>query len=85
MTAKAVHGYRYPVDGTTLLYKDGLVIENEDYIDLLYHIEGNEYICFSDGWTMFTSAANIGQESVLLVKIEPMEEYIGLNFVEIIN
>ena len=38
------------------------------------------------GWTDFTAAANVGQESVLLIiKVEPMQEYIGLNVVEIIH
>lgn len=37
------------------------------------------------GWTDFTAAANIGQESVLLIKVEPTQEYIGLNVVEIIH
>ena len=89
MPSEAVHGFRYPTNGLALLYKDGLVVEiegeEEDSFDCQYHIDGDSHICFGEGWTDFTAVTNIGETSVLLIKVEPFQEHIGLKFVEIIN
>ena len=88
MPTEVVDGYRYPPFGTTLLSRNGQPLEgeDEDFVDCMYFIVWDQgHVCFQIGWTDFTAAANIGQESVLLIKIEPMQTYIGLNFVEIIH
>ena len=88
MPTEAMNGYTYPPFGTTLLSRNGQPLEgeDEDFVDCMYFIAWDQgHVCFQIGWTDFTAAANIGQESVLLIKIEPMQTYIGLNFVEIIH
>jgi hypothetical protein len=34
---------------------------------------------------VFKAAANIGDEALLVMKVETMKEYIGINFVDIIQ
>ena len=86
MPSEAIHGFGYQINGDALLYKDCLVIEGEevDGIECPFHDNG-DLVSFSEGWHFFTAAAQIGEDSALLVKVEPFKEYFGLNFVEIIN
>jgi hypothetical protein len=53
----------------------------------MYFIQWDqEFVSFQDqGWTDFRAAANVGDEALLVMKVERMQGYIGLNFVEIIN
>lgn len=46
---------------------------------------GDNHIAFYQGWTDFTAAASNDEESVFLIKVDPLEHNIGLNFVEIMN
>lgn len=56
-----------------------LVGEEEDFIDCIYKIEWDlGHVCFHHGWTDFASAAHIGVDSTVLIKIYTMQEYIGL-------
>jgi hypothetical protein len=60
--------------------------EEEDFIDCIYTIEWDlRHVCFQQGWIDFAFVAHIGGDSTLLIKMYTMHEYIGLNFVEIIN
>ena len=69
------------------MYKDGLLVEiggeEKDLFDCQYHIDEDSQIWFDEGWTDLTVAANIGETSVLRIKIEPFQEHIGLKFVDI--
>jgi hypothetical protein len=88
MPSEAVDGYRYPVFGKANLSRNGQPLEGEeeDFIDCTYKIEWElGHVCFQNGWTDFVAAAHIGVDSTVLIKIYPMQEYISLNFVEIIN
>jgi hypothetical protein len=52
----------------------------------MYHIAWDqEHVCFHSGWEDFKAAANIGDEALLVMKVETMKEYIGINFVDIIQ
>jgi hypothetical protein len=89
MPSEAVDGYRYPSHGTGRLHRDGQPLpgEDENYIECMYFIQWDqEFVSFQDqGWTDFRAAANVGDEALLVMKVERMQGYIGLNFVEIIN
>jgi hypothetical protein len=88
MPSEAVDGYRYPVFGKAHLSRNGQPLEGEeeDFIDCTYKIEWDlGHVSFQCGWKDFASAAHIGVDSTVLIKIYTMQEYIGLNFVEIIN
>ena len=88
MPTEAIDRYRYPPFGIAHLSKEGQLLgeDEEEFIDCTYSIAWDmEHVCFQNGWTDFTNAANIGNEALLLMKVEPMQEFIGLNFVEIIN
>jgi hypothetical protein len=53
----------------------------------MYFIQWDqEFVSFQDqGWIDFRAAANVGDEALLVMKVERMQGYIGLNFVEVIN
>jgi hypothetical protein len=85
--SEAVDGYKYPVFGKAHLSRNGQPLEGEeDFIDCIYKIEWDlGHVCFQQGWTDFASAAHIGEDSTVLIKIYTMQEYIGLDLIEIIN
>jgi hypothetical protein len=88
MPTEAVDGFRYPVNGVGYLHKDGQPLhgEEENFIDCMYHIAWDqEHVCFQIGWEDFRAAANIGDEALLVMKLETMKQYIGINFVDIIQ
>jgi hypothetical protein len=60
--------------------------EEENFIECMYHIQWeHEHVYFHSGWEDFKAAANIGDEALLVMKVETMKHYIGLNFVDIIQ
>jgi hypothetical protein len=88
MPTEAMDGYRYPPFGTSHLYMNiqSLGREDKDFMDCMYFTQWDlGHVCFHEGWSNFTAAANIRSGALLLIKVEPMQEYIGLSFVEIIN
>jgi hypothetical protein len=89
MPSEAVDGYRYPSHGTGRLHRDGqpLLREDDNFIECMYFIQWDqEFVSFQDqGSIDFRAAANIGDEALLVMKVERMQGYIGLNFIEIIN
>jgi hypothetical protein len=88
MPSEAVDGFRYPINGIGRLHKDGQPLpgEEENFINCMYHIAWDqEHVCFQSGWEDFKAAANIGDEALLVMKVETMKEYIGINFIDIIQ
>jgi hypothetical protein len=88
MPSEAVYGYIYPFVGKAHLSNNGQPLEGEEeeFIDRIYKIEWDlGHVCFQQGWTDFASAAHIGEDSTVLIKIYTMQEYIGLDLIEIIN
>jgi hypothetical protein len=88
MPSEAINGYRYPSHDIGRLRMDGQPLEREEdkFIECMYGIQWDqEHVCFQEGWGDFRTAAHIGDEALLVIKVERMKDYIGLNFVEIIN
>ena len=91
MPTKAVEDLGYPPFGRAHLSRDGqelpgLLPYEDGFIECNYSIDWDlGHVCFLNGWMDFKDAANIGWESLLLIKIETMQEFIGLNVIEIIN
>jgi hypothetical protein len=77
MPSETVDGYRYPSHGTGRLHRDGQPLPREDdnFIECMYFIQWDqEFVSFQDqGWIDFRSAANIGDESLLVMKVERMQ------------
>jgi hypothetical protein len=89
MPNEVVDGYKYLSHGTRLLHRNGQPLHGEDgnFIECMYFIQWDqEFESFQDqGWIDFRAAQNIGDEALLVMNVERMHGYIGLNFVEIIN
>ena len=67
--AKTVEGYKCPTQGHALLWRQGMEEATEGFYTIV-----NGDIVLTQGFDEFNVAANIEEESILLVKVEGLNQ-----------
>ena len=88
MPIEALDGYKLPTLGHARMYRLGHVLDGQEqhWIDCAYSIERNHGLVrfHQEDWNYFMFAADVGWASLLLIKVNPMQDHLALNFVEIV-